>query len=167
MTDQELAVYSKQLATTFAFKRRLAQHLIDELAQEAAISLLTSRAKYRQGDQNLRTYAYPMAQRRMSEHLAKLGGVVNASNYSHSNATERVGIKTHGTDHTGDWTDDRTTEPVDDVDFKRALEAASPRVQLMVEAKIKGAHYEEIAEGLGVSREYVRLQVLKFAESVG
>jgi RNA polymerase sigma factor (sigma-70 family) len=163
MTDKELAERSKHWAAQFAKRLSLAWHIVDELAQEAALGILRARQLYQPKLGAFDSYAQSWAFALMRRHVNKLAGPVN-----HSEAMPHAVSLVMPTDTPGPGHVDYRTTPAQtaDVEFAEAIDAQEPTVQVMIEAKIKGASNDEIADGMGLSREYVRKKLRAFAESL-
>jgi len=168
MSPVEMNTLSKKWATALVRRLSLARFMIDELAQEAAIGILAACKNF---DPSLSTFeqrAFVHANYRMRRHIKAMAGVVNQPR-RRAGTPRSVALivedqEGNETSICDDYTD---ATQLDELAFTEALAATDARTTLMIEAKMKGATYEEIAEGLGVSREFVRKKVIKFAEDLG
>lgn len=163
MSEKEIAEQSMMWAREFARRLSLARHMIDDLAQVAAITILRwSATGYKSGTQSLKSYAKPLVMKEMRRHLNTMGGPVG---YTESMPASVALINPEAEEGTVGQRDERTVPALshESAEFNEALGRADVRVQLMIEAKLKGATYDEIADGLGVSREFVRRRVTAFA----
>ena len=162
MSNEEIKVQSMIWAREFARRLSLARHVIDDLAQEAATAILFAAPRYRKGDQSLKSWAKPLAFKYMRRHLNTLGGPVgNTERMPESVAL----ISAEAEEGTVGMRDERTVPALshENAEFSEALGKLDTHTQLMVEAKLKGETYDEIADGMGVSREFVRRRVTAFA----
>jgi RNA polymerase sigma factor (sigma-70 family) len=166
MSNEQIAELSMMWAKEFARRLALARHVIDDLAQEAAISMLRDREAFREGAQSFKTWAKPRAVAHMRHFLNRKAAVVKGD----SKMPESISlISPEAEEGTVGERDERTVPALshENAEFNEALGRIDARTQLMIEAKLKGYTYDEIAQGFGVSREFVRRRVYALAESMG
>lgn len=165
MSNEEIAVQSMIWAREFARRLSLARHVIDDLAQEVAMVLMGARASYQPGAQSVRSWAKPLAVKHMRRYVNTMGGPLRNTD----KMPDGVALISPEAEEGAVGERDERTVPAlshENAEFNEALGRVELRTQLMVEAKLKGATYDEIADGMGVSREFVRRRVTAFAEGL-
>lgn len=171
MTPDKIQAHAQRWASQFAHRVPLARHLLDELVQEAAIGILTAIKKFKPSKgAALETYAYMWAHARMQRHTNALSGAVSTA----SNVAARarcVAFRAPGSDsedapysHEDDRTDAPTQE--DTVAFNQALSRVDPRTYVVVTRRLQGYDLAEIGNEMGLSREWVRLRLAEFQETL-
>lgn len=167
MQGDQIDATAKSWARAFARKFYLARHIVDELAQEAAIGILIARKKYdaRHGPDAFKAYARAGAVMRMKRHMNKLAGPVAPRLDVDPRIPKSVGLTSpDAPDNQPGHRDTRSTVPEYDnaIEFEKAVARQETRVQTMIHKKLQGCTHEEIAIELGISRECVRKKVVGF-----
>lgn len=165
MTGEEIAKKSKFWAEQFARQLSLGRHIVDELAQEASIGILTAQNKYKPTRGPFVPYAQMWAFALMRKQVNRMAGPVSKDGKLPPSVSL---LSPDAPEDDAGHRDDRTTRALahEQAEFSEALAKCDARTQLMVEARIAGATNTEIAKSMGCNREYVRTRLNNFIESM-
>lgn len=157
---------SQKWAQSFVRRLPLARHLVDELAQEAAIGILRAAQKFNSRKGRFGPYAQTWAFALMRRHVNWLGGPVSR----HKIMPHAVSLIAPEEKHPSDNAirDEREEQgfQFEEAAFSEAFDKLEPKIQAIVQARMAGKTNEAIAELVGVSRETIRQKCLRFAESL-
>ena len=162
VSDEQLMMWARSWAKTFASKRRLLD-MLEDLTQEAALGIMRARSDWDSEKTNFKTYAEIWARSYMQRYNHNMSGVVRSS----ASFTQRVEILDPETERQAHgWVDDRT-EPAEAFDRVYRSQVASKiddRTLAMVQHRIAGESLDTIGARFGISHERVRQLLVKATE---
>jgi RNA polymerase sigma factor (sigma-70 family) len=147
LTPLDISRLSKYWANAFSRRLTLAEHIKDELAQEAALGILRAIQLYKPARGSIVTYANLWAFAMMRKHVNRCGSAVAYGENMPDTSGEMPTF---------------ITEAPQDVDFKKRLGQADERTREIVSMRVEGFTLDEIGTKFSISREQVRKIAYRF-----